>query len=117
MITMLTSQSLFSKIVPEFLWKMFTPGRRICMGNPISRLPQLLERGMPPLMAERKKPKADADAKSKHSIGVRVSDQLLAALDEYIGRQEVPPERPAVLRKALEDFLAAKGFWKSNSHT
>src|SRR5262249_50319155 len=38
--------------------------------------------------------------------------EQFAALVAYTAAQEVPPERPAVYRKALEDFLAAKGYWK-----
>lgn len=64
---------------------------------------------MTAVMAERKKKPGDA---KRTQVSVHMTPELLAALDRFIAAQEVRPERPAVCRTALEQFLAAKGFWK-----
>lgn len=65
---------------------------------------------MSALMAKDTKKPAGGGKPKKNQVNVVLPDELLASLDKYIASQEVPPERPAVIRKALEDFLIAKKF-------
>lgn len=41
----------------------------------------------------------------------RVSPSLAEALQRYIDEQRPAPSQNSVLETAIEDFLAAKGFW------
>jgi len=47
----------------------------------------------------------------KHRETITVSPKLLEAIDAYIESLRPEPSRTAVWTVAMEDFLAAHGFW------
>jgi hypothetical protein len=48
----------------------------------------------------------------KHRETITVSPKLLEAIDAYIESLRPEPSRTAVWQVAMEDFLAAHGFWE-----
>lgn len=44
------------------------------------------------------------------SITTKVTQSMAKALDDYCSAQRIPPDRPEVMRVALEEFLIAEGY-------
>lgn len=69
----------------------------------------------------KKKPGRPVDPNSKRSLGVNrhasprkvfhLSQELLAAFDEYLSKTKPEPSEASALRLALEEFLEKRGFW------
>ena len=53
----------------------------------------------------------EPERKPQVAISLRMSKQLAEALDAYVHSLRPEPFTTSVLKTALEDFLAAKGFW------
>jgi len=59
-----------------------------------------------------KKPKASAAAKKKANVlFVRLTDDEETALMAYVNSHRVPPDRSAVAKVALREFLEKVGHW------
>lgn len=65
---------------------------------------------MLPLMAEEKS-ESVGDAPKRISRTHRWNPDLLGAIGDYIGAQEVQPTEIATVEAAVREFLAKRGFW------
>lgn len=61
-------------------------------------------------MTEKKQAKKTSKDRGP-ALFVRIDDDTEAALQDFIGAQDVPPDRQAVGLKALHEFLAKRGHW------
>lgn len=62
----------------------------------------------------KRKPKPSDTPKSTQ-IGVKLPPKLSDALASYLDDQRPKTSAPEVIRVALEDWLAAKGYWSEDS--
>lgn len=66
-------------------------------------------------MAKQRKPDGEKPSEGKKPPGpvlfIRLSEDEEAALTKFIGDQVVPPDRSAVGKTALHQFLAEHGYW------
>lgn len=60
---------------------------------------------------KRPKPSGDADASKPPVLYLRITPEHEAAIQAFLGRQRVRPDRTAVGLTALEEFLAKEGLW------
>lgn len=73
------------------------------------------------LVMAKKKPGRPKNPESKGSKGtdrhsqprfaLHMEQELLDALGRYCEAQEIEPDRSAVVRVAIQQFLRSKGFW------
>ena len=70
---------------------------------------KVLERGDTGDNMARKK--TDTPKRNGRVLGAYLSDELYRALTEFVRSNRPAPYHAEVLRVALEDFLAARGFW------
>lgn len=57
--------------------------------------------------------KPDKKAKKEGQITFRVTPEVMAALERFEASQEIPPTRTAIMLRALEIYLHAKGALES----
>jgi hypothetical protein len=64
-------------------------------------------------MSKQRKQKAPAaqDEPEPVTVYVRLDAATSGALARFVGSQDVPPTNPAVVVKALHEFLARRGYW------
>lgn len=60
---------------------------------------------MPPTMADKK------HGSDTTQFSVRLSAEMVAALEAFIESLDPPPSRTAVITSALRQYLEGKGFW------
>lgn len=71
-----------------------------------------------PLMASKKKPDAKPNRSPNCALFVRVEPELGNALEKYM--DSLVPLRPSltvVLKAAIKEYLARKGFWPPSDQT